>query len=549
MLDNSDSYLHVSRHNLATWAGAYYDLVFLDEDGGEDAVVEVAKDPESRLLRNSAYMESCGIVGSQLSMLLKRQPWLFIVQESVLRCLVAKLNLLCDFGFSKDECMEMFRRTPGLLRTSEEKLKFGIDFFLNTIKFKKSVCRKERAGWEVALPLHRWELGGLRGRYAYRGKIQQCRIQSLRLRGATLHTTGYSPEFEVNLIGIYLGGLVDDGSEIEHEPELRQRRHLSCKLWSREGSVGGKEKVDLGREKERKVKRVEEREKVGRGGEEGEVNQRRGGLGGQRVGDGGLEKGVLWVGPQVIERPTFAREEPLGVKMHQRDKDLLDTILEELKAKIGKPAPSVGQGSVPTSSTFPFTLAVTPTSHFDPRTEEMLHFVEDDNNSINQPPPTSFGEPIVPEIPVAAVRPTHLLLPKQLCKRSQSSIAVKGNNNLFPFFPDSKLNPGSGEGSGQSPPPLVHKVALPKPHLAFDVTWILIPRPKKKAKIDAASTPRPSPPAEIAFTVMVSEGVKVMPSPLASISATTSLPKLFKEFGQLKPRLRSSRHPSEPQSF
>lgn len=130
----------------------------------------VRKDPESRLLGNIAFMESCGIVGTQLTMLLKRQPWLFIVQESVLRSLVSrvlemgfslnsrmlvhalytvsclrnetisrKLDLLCIFGFSEDECMEMFRRTPGLLRTSEEKLKLGIDFFLNTVKFKKSV--------------------------------------------------------------------------------------------------------------------------------------------------------------------------------------------------------------------------------------------------------------------------------------------------------------------------------------------------------------------------------------------------------------------------
>ncbi|CAN6679520.1 unnamed protein product [Malus baccata var. baccata] len=130
----------------------------------------VTRDPKSRLLGNIAFMESCGIVGSQLSTLLKRQPWLFIVQESLLRSVVArvvemgfslnsgmlvhglytvsclrngtisrKLDLLCGFGFSGDECKDMFRRTPGLLRTSVEKIKFGIDFFLNTVEFKKSV--------------------------------------------------------------------------------------------------------------------------------------------------------------------------------------------------------------------------------------------------------------------------------------------------------------------------------------------------------------------------------------------------------------------------
>ncbi|KAM2220218.1 hypothetical protein FF1_019296 [Malus domestica] len=104
----------------------------------------VTRDPKSRLLGNIAFMESCGIVGSQLSTLLKRQPWLFIVQESLLRSLVARV---VEMGFSLnsgmlvhgDECMDMFRRTPGLLRTSVEKIKFGIDFFLNTVKFKKSV--------------------------------------------------------------------------------------------------------------------------------------------------------------------------------------------------------------------------------------------------------------------------------------------------------------------------------------------------------------------------------------------------------------------------
>ncbi|XP_048439389.1 (-)-germacrene D synthase-like [Pyrus x bretschneideri] len=50
---------------------------------------------------------------------------------------------------------------------------------------------------------------------------------------------------------------------------------IGCKSWSREGSGGGKEMVDLGREKGREVKRVEEREKVGRGGEDGRVDRTR----------------------------------------------------------------------------------------------------------------------------------------------------------------------------------------------------------------------------------------------------------------------------------
>ncbi|THG10495.1 transcription termination factor MTERF5, chloroplastic isoform X1 [Camellia sinensis] len=128
------------------------------------------REPRERLLSNVAFLESCGIVGSQLSMLLTRQPRLFVLSESKLRDLVLrvldmgfsiesrmlvhalytvscmtgetfnrKLELFRSFGFLESECMEMFRRTPGLLRTSEDKLRVGIEFFLNDIKFERSV--------------------------------------------------------------------------------------------------------------------------------------------------------------------------------------------------------------------------------------------------------------------------------------------------------------------------------------------------------------------------------------------------------------------------
>ncbi|XP_050203820.1 transcription termination factor MTERF5, chloroplastic [Mercurialis annua] len=130
----------------------------------------ISKYPESRLVSNVAFLESCGIVGSQLSMLLRRQPRFFLMQESALRELVSrvvnmgfsvdsrmlvyalytvncmsdetftkKVEILKSFEFSEYECREMFRKQPNLLRSSEKKLKLGIDFFLNTIKFKKEV--------------------------------------------------------------------------------------------------------------------------------------------------------------------------------------------------------------------------------------------------------------------------------------------------------------------------------------------------------------------------------------------------------------------------
>lgn len=147
-----------------------------DENSGEDLIRVmnrchwlVTRYPRARLLVNIALLESCGIVGTQLSKLLKRQPWVFAMSKSTLRSLVyrvldmglsvdsgmfvraleslsslsnetfrKKLDLFRSLGFSEDECLEIFRRMPVLFKTSEEKLKFGINFFLNTVKMEKS---------------------------------------------------------------------------------------------------------------------------------------------------------------------------------------------------------------------------------------------------------------------------------------------------------------------------------------------------------------------------------------------------------------------------
>ncbi|XP_062098243.1 uncharacterized protein LOC133804104 [Humulus lupulus] len=123
-----------------------------------------------RLLANCTFLESCGIIGPQLALIMKRQPHIFTLQDSKLRELVSKvsdmgftkgskmfphglyavsgirddackkkLDLICSFGFSEGESKEMFRRSPLLFRTSPEKLKFGIDFYLNTVKLKRSM--------------------------------------------------------------------------------------------------------------------------------------------------------------------------------------------------------------------------------------------------------------------------------------------------------------------------------------------------------------------------------------------------------------------------
>ncbi|KDO59981.1 hypothetical protein CISIN_1g042027mg [Citrus sinensis] len=125
---------------------------------------------KSGLLRNIEYVKSCGIVGSQLSRLLVRQTRLFCFKEPKLRHLVSrllemgfstnsrmfvyglhalsclseetfdrKLELFRSYGFSKEEFMEMFRRAPGILKSSEERLKSGLEFFLKEIEFEKAV--------------------------------------------------------------------------------------------------------------------------------------------------------------------------------------------------------------------------------------------------------------------------------------------------------------------------------------------------------------------------------------------------------------------------
>ncbi|XP_028793332.1 uncharacterized protein LOC114749030 isoform X2 [Neltuma alba] len=123
-----------------------------------------------RILNNAAFLESCGIVGSHLSMLLSRQPFLFSAPESLVRNYVSravnmgfsinsgmlvhglrtisgmnivkfdrKLEMIQNCGFSKDETMQMFTRTPALLDRSEKRLKFKIEVFLNKIMLPKSV--------------------------------------------------------------------------------------------------------------------------------------------------------------------------------------------------------------------------------------------------------------------------------------------------------------------------------------------------------------------------------------------------------------------------
>ncbi|KAK6238065.1 hypothetical protein QUC31_003534 [Theobroma cacao] len=135
-----------------------------------------------KLSRNIEYLESCGIVGSQLSRLLRRQPRIFRMRESALRDLVSRVldmgfstdsrmlvhavhtmnrlseqtlkkkwELLKSFGFSENDCLDMFRKAPGLFRPSEEKMKLGIVFFMSIAKVDKNVLVSRPHLWMNSL--------------------------------------------------------------------------------------------------------------------------------------------------------------------------------------------------------------------------------------------------------------------------------------------------------------------------------------------------------------------------------------------------------------
>ncbi|KAK6118401.1 hypothetical protein DH2020_047818 [Rehmannia glutinosa] len=125
---------------------------------------------DSRLQSNIIYLRRCGVIGSQLIMLLKTEPRLFSIREEELKNLVSraigmgfemgsrmlvygilalycnsaetinrKFELLRKFGFSRDDCNLIFVKSPALFKVSEAKLRRGIEFFTHTLMLDKSV--------------------------------------------------------------------------------------------------------------------------------------------------------------------------------------------------------------------------------------------------------------------------------------------------------------------------------------------------------------------------------------------------------------------------
>lgn len=123
-----------------------------------------------RLHSSITYMRNCGVIGTQLIMLLKTEPRLFHLPIARLKLLFSrarkmgfemgsrmlaysilsiygnsaetirrKVELLQGCGFSRDECSEVITKSPLLLKTSEAKLRCGIEFYLHTLMLDKSV--------------------------------------------------------------------------------------------------------------------------------------------------------------------------------------------------------------------------------------------------------------------------------------------------------------------------------------------------------------------------------------------------------------------------
>ncbi|KAM2569048.1 hypothetical protein TB2_009204 [Malus domestica] len=167
----------------------------------------------------------------------------------------------------------------------------------------------------------------------------------------------------------------------------------------------------------------------------------------------------------------------------------------------------------------------------------MMHYVEDDSDLEFQYAPTStFGEPIVLEIPVASE-----------VTNPQASVEVSGiishspvgrdnlsqqTQEITPHPPLSKasgLSQDLAEGSGKSPPRLVRKGDFPHLSSVFEVIRASIPNSEQRAKTTAATSSTSTPASEDlsilpskVVPAVTTESVRDMPP----ASSTTSLPYL-----------------------
>ncbi|KAB2625519.1 hypothetical protein D8674_017179 [Pyrus ussuriensis x Pyrus communis] len=247
--------------------------------------------------------------------------------------------------------------------------------------------------------------------------------------------------------------------------------------------------------------------------------------------------------PSIKKLAPIPTERQLGGEVQLEDKAVLDTILEELTDTKGEGISQLKVSSPPTRvvhlspyQAYPLNAKVEAStsqvranfsfylfnssfsrsgdSHFPVQPKDW-----GDSSLVHEAtkqPPTTFGEPIVPEIPMVS-EVTSSQAPHAASRASPSSSPKATATTEVP----SPTTQCSAQASG--------------------VIGIPIPRSKKTAVI-ATSTFRPphSLPTE------ASGGAGMMPPLLVSILATVSLPKLVIEFEQIQTRLRFPRRLFEP---
>ncbi|KAM1271982.1 hypothetical protein ACFX2J_032734 [Malus domestica] len=228
--------------------------------------------------------------------------------------------------------------------------------------------------------------------------------------------------------------------------------------------------------------------------------------------------------------------------------------------QVGVSAPLPSQGSPLIS---PSVLEATPSSQFDPSTGVMLHFVDEDSNLpslLHEAPQPSVAhdEPIVSKILVTSEATTLQVFACPIVtiddppSSPQGRTQGIGEGSSAAFSSpvsgrESSPQPGIGtfpcEAPGlsqqvleeASPPCLVRKSKLPQPHLTIRSAGISHPRIEKAGGTE--TTPSVS-------TTSLEETRVQNPPPASPFSKTANLPELFEEFGQLKTRLKSSKHSS-----
>ncbi|KAM1299031.1 hypothetical protein ACFX2F_025770 [Malus domestica] len=198
----------------------------------------------------------------------------------------------------------------------------------------------------------------------------------------------------------------------------------------------------------------------------------------------------------------------------------------------------------------------------------MLHFVDEDSNlpsSLHEAPQLSVAicdEPIVPEIPVTLEATTLQVFACPIVTLDDPPSSPQGRTQGIGEGSSAVFSsPVSGRGSSPqpgigtlpceapglsqqvlekaSPPRLVRKSKLPRPHLTIGSTDISHPGIEKARGTE--TTPSVG-------TTSLEETRVQNPPPASPFSKTAKLPELFEEFGQLETRLKSSKH-SSPSGF